>query len=177
MIAGLLSSCASVNGVFTKRKYTKGHYFDLAHKKQTPKIETRTEIENERTDEVAVLALASGETPGAVQTGSFVTEPADHISGNKLFSDSPFAPNILTLKAESKSPFVNFHRKLELQLQRPSDAASAGKLVLYIILFFVLTLIYTLAIIVKSPGFPLGLAIVVAMLGSLLTLLTGQLFI
>lgn len=69
--------------------------------------------------------------------------------------------------------------KLQTSLKKndDSDRKAGFKFAVYVVLFFVLAFIYTLVIKARNPSIPWALCIVVAMLGSLLTLLTGQLFV
>ena len=50
------------------------------------------------------------------------------------------------------------------------------KFFLYTVLFIFLTVVYTISIIFRTPGFPIFLAIPIAMILALLTLLTGVYF-
>lgn len=182
IIVCLLGSCASSNGVFMKRKYNRGYYFSLAaHKKDIPTNKTSSSQ-----GAITVNEQNNSFAPSTPNVFDANIEPIPLIAqsnANMPTSESLFhgvsVPKKINYQQQGQTTTFKskLNHKFEQQTKHASDIAAGAKFVVYFVLFLVLTLVYTLVFIANNPGIPLGLAIIVAMLGALLTLLTGQLFI
>jgi hypothetical protein len=175
LIVCLLSSCASINkGVLIKRKYNKGYHIDLASHKRTPplKEDTRSVPVSNEAPEVVIVPKKSNGT---------IAPPVYETKNETTASPGSIVKCALPQKSSGNNAGgFSIKEKLKDQAIRSSKRSkglSDGQVAVGVIGFIVLTIIYFLAIIIKSPGFPIGLAIIVAMIGALLTLLTGVLFI
>jgi len=168
----LLSSCASVGkGVFIKRKYNKGYHIDLASHKQTePRKRCWLNDKSSSSEEQEVVVLEKEKIDPEVQSISTSTETVEQsIPHNYSFQQGGFAPQKLPVKERVVENVV----KLRTQKNLYNDF----KFGLMLVLFVILTIVYTISILFNYPAFPFVLAVVVAMLGALLTLLTGQVFL
>ena len=179
VIVCFLGSCASGGlGIFTKRKYTKGHYLSLvAHKKRVSQKEHQAIETLPLKKETVVLASTEPKTITRPLLQTSVVSPTLKYP-NKIRSaiENSFSP---ILHKPHSYKRTSFKAKLQTYINKKddSDKKAGFKFVVYVVLFFFLSFIYTLVIKARNPSIPWALCVIVAMFGSLLTLLTGQLFI
>jgi hypothetical protein len=178
LIVCLLGSCASVNnGFIIKRKYNKGYYINIAsHKRSTGTKQSKaapSELKHETT-EIFVVDQRQKEFP---HPNSQEDKPKQNsqpsYTKNKPLSCADASP-IASRTSDIKE---NVSEKLSIQIGKQSRMGEGAQFSLYLILFLILTIIYTFVLVANTPSFPILLAIPIAMIGALLTLLTGVMFI
>ncbi len=175
LIVCLLGSCASVNkGVFIKRKYNKGYYVNIAsHKRTSGAKENKSDhpkIKNETTE---IVVVEQDDATPSFNSISEVKKECSSPPNKKPLSFSNSANEQTTLVTIKE----NVKKKLTFRIQQQKSSYSDAQAGIGLIFFLLLTIVYAFAIVLYNPGFPVLLAIVIAMIGALLTLLTGIMFI
>ncbi len=171
-----LGSCASLGkGAFIKRKYNKGYHIDLAsHKKTESRKNTDLKEEITTSAEREMVVVEKQES----QISQEISSESEPIESPKSSSSNP-KPSFQSKGFRQISPLSNVAQVLIKNVDKVSAQRTNYtdfKLGLGIILFIVLTIIYTFTILYRYPEFPFVLAVVVAMLGAALTMLTGATF-
>lgn len=181
----LFTSCGIINnGAFTSRKYTKGVFFE-----KRAKAFNAHQLGFNANDATQKLKLKPYELKLTAKTDTCFLEK-EGLNRNSL--KTYITPHIKSLPEKrnliaSKEKVLKGERKLKqpqfnniTKVPAKSDNGNAGevaKFILYTLLFVIMTIIYTFSILVKMPGFPLILAIPLAMVLAFLTVITGVIFL
>jgi hypothetical protein len=170
-----LGSCASVNNSIMKRRYNKGFHVDLASgKRSNPKGSIEQKEKTSLPEEVDVVAVEKQKIETSqehISTGETTRDPLVRSINSQMDLGSKSSPQS-DLYCAAKQTLVKNVTAFKIHKNNYSDF----KFGLGVILFVILTLVYALAIVLHNPGFPFGLALIVGMIGALLTMLTGRVF-
>ncbi len=174
-IVCLLGSCASVNnGFLIKRKYNKGYYLNVAsHKKAS--VKENHSMQQQVREEKPEIVTVEQQTQESTNTATEITPIRNSYNAPQKNSVNTFATN----KASLQTNFVSPKQKLQASVNKARSGSKYDeiKFGLWVILFILLSFLYAFVIVAKNPGFPFGLALLIGMLGALLTMLTGVLWI
>lgn len=165
-----LGSCVSLGkGVVIKRKYNKGYHIDLASRKKTEPV-TKPETQENASDEPVEVVVVGKQKSETICSSKIAESPKTYSTGSQ--------PHFGSKSFNQASPLGNVTQTLVKNAEKfkTRNAYNDLKIGLGVILFVVLTIIYTITILYRYPGFPFLLAVVLAMLGALLTIITGATF-
>ncbi len=182
--------------VFSKRKYTKGYFIETKPSNYELEVRNRKatnthtkllknqhkSLPNDSLNNNLVVSKSS------VEENSY--SKSDVKGERNTFKETKRISKIIDAKFQSNNEcnylFVNktffsngYADKLITNVDiknSDSNTLNGIKFILYSFLFIVLAIVYTIAILIKAPGFPIVLAIPIAIILALLTLITGVVF-
>lgn len=184
-----LTSCSDKfgNGFITKRKYTKGYYFSSNKKKSSSSIASsgakvllhRDDVTLETRDKIAsfnseatIVNDSSNVTKDYVFKKVTTTE-INQKQNKSLFSSKKSIARDIALAINPERSALIGSRKKNDDWNTTLDAIQFFFMALLFVLF---TIIYTVAILSSSPGFPIIFAVALAMVMAIVSIITGIYF-
>ena len=186
----LFARCSIINNnVFIKRKYTKGYFFQTKHNKNSTAINNdyksnqQVELRKIENNSVSNKSVSSNLVVLQSSLGNTITLKKSSVKNSpisyKIKSKTPVDAEDMFLESSKNFIDKNVFGKFQYASAEKKEGGNLEetlKLSLYTLLFIFLTVVYTISIIFKAPGFPIFLALPIAMILALLTLLTGIYF-
>ncbi|MDX2171873.1 MAG: hypothetical protein SFY56_02060 [Bacteroidota bacterium] len=184
----LLTGCNIFKkNMFVKRKYTKGYFVESKHSNRTLEAHNSkpsnkiNKLKKNQIEEVNYAGIDNGTigyTSGVEKNrrlqSNFKTKK--DVLRDKL----GFTTMSMHSREKEKKFTLNCADKLVVSIDEQTsnngNTAEVVKFILYTILFIFLAVIYTVSLLVKAPGMPLVLAIPIAIVLALLTVITGVYF-
>ena|ERR1700741_4505469 len=183
----LFASCGIVNNnVFAKRKYTKGYFIQAKHKHYDVEVNNNNksnkniELAKTQNNSIHKDSISNNLNMNIVGSESRVElikseKKNNHIFNKQKNNSYTYEKNDCLLTNKNyfdENKIGNF--LFPAATKNNNDVKNSVEFFLYLILFIVLTIVYTICIVVKAPAFPLVLAIPIAIILSLFSLLTGR---
>lgn len=171
--------------LFAKRKYTKGYFIEGKHSnkaievnnsKRTNRSNRLIKTQNQNFHDIAIDVLV--EQNSIVVDNSHVQAPVK-ITKSNLKDKFLVSKRLEQPHLKKNFTIANYANKMLISIDEKSDGGNSFEVVefiLYSILFVFLAIVYTASILVRVPGFPLVLAIPIAIVLALLTVITGVYF-
>lgn len=180
----LFTSCGIINkGTFTARRYTKGVFFEKRAKsfhsnqvwiQNTKVIQQTKSVSNE----LKVL-----NKPDSIFKKTNYNNTISFKKTIKPQINYIHERQVVTTLGEKEFYEQKVFKKCKLKKTGKDGAKSnngngkeAFNFVLYTFLFIIMTVVYTFSILIRMPGFPVILAVPLAMVLAFLTVITGVIF-
>jgi hypothetical protein len=182
----LFTGCSVFNkNVFAKRKYTKGYFIESKHSNK--KLEVYKSKKTNRTSELIKTQkeeIYYARVDDLSEKKSIVEENCSPQTQVKIRKSNLKDKFFINKRIEQPSltnnfSIANYAKKMLVSIDEKSDGGNsieAVEFILYSILFVFLAIVYTASILLRAPGFPLVLAIPIAIVMALLTVITGVYF-